>query len=482
VRPGQRIVLRSFFCMIWFMRVRGRVTATLMLFLCSGAQAAEGMRPRVVISSDFPPVDVIPGALGSGPAEKRSDPDDVQSMVRFLVYANEFRLEALVASAGTVANIARKQHILDVLDRYEQVEASLRLHDDNYPTAAYLRSRTVEGAGSSYGKPADQILGEGRDSEASRFIIDLLQRADPDPVWFCFWGGSQELGQALWRLRKERTPEQVAELVRRIRVYFIAPQDGSARWIMDTFPEMFVIFSQKAFTGMHYNAAGSVPATGDLAWLSRFVREDHGPLGEAYPRSGWNHRHEGVIEGDSPSFLYLFSGTRGLSDLNHPAMGGWGGRFQQSGTSPTHWVDSPEGPAAVSRWHDARQRDFAARMDRCVHPPGFVNRPPHAVLNGEDGYDVLRVDVRPGQRIRLDATRSSDPDGHALTWRWWVYREPGTYSGSTSITGSESKKATLVVPPDAAGKSIHIVLEITDSGSPSLTSYRRMVLNVRAGG
>jgi hypothetical protein len=181
---------------------------------------------------------------------------------------------------------------------------------------------------------------------------------------------------------------------------------------------MFVIFSVKAFEGMHYNAPGSDPATGDLAWLNRYVREDHGALGALYPRSGWNHRREGVIEGDTPSFLYLFSGTGGLSDLNDPGMGGWGGRFRRSGTSPSHWVDSPEGPTAISRWHEARQRDFAARMDRCVHPPGRVNRPPHAVLNGERGYNVFRLDVKPVQRIRLDASRSSDPDRDALSWNW----------------------------------------------------------------
>lgn len=42
---------------------------------------------RVIISSDFPPLDVIPGGAVYGPAEKHSDPDDLQSMVRFLLYS-----------------------------------------------------------------------------------------------------------------------------------------------------------------------------------------------------------------------------------------------------------------------------------------------------------------------------------------------------------------------------------------------------------
>lgn len=55
------------------------------------APNASATKPRVVILSDFPPLDVIPGGAGHGPAEKRSDPDDVQSMVRFLLYANDLK-------------------------------------------------------------------------------------------------------------------------------------------------------------------------------------------------------------------------------------------------------------------------------------------------------------------------------------------------------------------------------------------------------
>ena len=69
-------------------------------------------RLRVIMSSDFPPIGVVKG--GSAPADQKSDPDDMQSMVRFLLYANEFDIEGLIASAGTFANKARKQNILDV--------------------------------------------------------------------------------------------------------------------------------------------------------------------------------------------------------------------------------------------------------------------------------------------------------------------------------------------------------------------------------
>lgn len=142
--------------------------------------------PRVVVSSDFPPLDVIPGGSRRGPDHKRSDPDDVQSMVRFLVSTNAFQVEGLIAAAGTLANVANKHHLFDILDRYDHVVDTLQEHDASYPTAEELRSVTTEGLDGTYGQPASEILGDGCDSEASEHIIDLLEDPNPHPIWFLF--------------------------------------------------------------------------------------------------------------------------------------------------------------------------------------------------------------------------------------------------------------------------------------------------------
>jgi len=159
-------------------------------------------RPRVVVLSDFPPLDVIPGGAGHGPATRRSDPDDVQSMIRFLLYANEFDVEGLVASAATMANVAEKQSILELLNLYDRVSENLSRHDPRYPTADKLRSVTWEGRSGTYGRPAQEILGRGMDSEASDAIISLVDRPDDRPVWFCVWGGPRDLAQAIGRCVK----------------------------------------------------------------------------------------------------------------------------------------------------------------------------------------------------------------------------------------------------------------------------------------
>ena len=151
----------------------------------------------------------VKAARPGDPPEKCSDPDDVQSMVRFLLYANEFDVEGLVASAGTFANVANKRNILDMLDLYAKAYGKLSRHDSGYPTADGLRSRTWQGRSGAWGtpsvgttsKPLDQILGDGKDSEASNAIITVVDRPDPRPVWFCVWGGSREVAQAiLWLL------------------------------------------------------------------------------------------------------------------------------------------------------------------------------------------------------------------------------------------------------------------------------------------
>jgi Protein of unknown function (DUF1593) len=112
----------------WPATMRLLLIVGLALHVCSSGERASAAptRPRVPVLSDFPPLDVIPVGAGHGPAEKRSDPDDIQSMVRFLLYTNEFDVEGLVASAATVANVARKQHILDILNLYDQVDEKLR--------------------------------------------------------------------------------------------------------------------------------------------------------------------------------------------------------------------------------------------------------------------------------------------------------------------------------------------------------------------
>lgn len=354
------------------------------LLLATGAQAQEDdaktaakpsklATPRVIVSTDFPPLDVIPvkGVKPGDPPEKCSDPDDVQSMVRLLLYTNELEVEGMIASAGTFANVARKQNILDMLSLYDQVDENLRKHDPRYPTAEKLRSVTWQGSDGSWGAPAvggdfktlEKILGEGKDTEASDAIIRIVDRPDPRPVWVCVWGGSREVAQAIWKVRATRNQAELDRFLGKLRIYLIAKQDATTDWLLKSFPNLFIILSEKNYMGMFWSMPGADKSIADLTWANTHIRQGHGPLASAYPQSGWDPSVPGVWEGDTPSFLHLVSGNRGVNDPEKPDQAGWGGKFIRPDASKNHWFDDPEGSKAVYRWRVDFQNEFARRAD-----------------------------------------------------------------------------------------------------------------------
>ena len=351
-------------------------TCVLMLFIFAFAVPSSTAAPRlrVIISSDFPPTNVIPVKAftnGVTPPAQCSDPDDVQSMVRFLLYANDFDVEGLIASAGTFANVANKTNILNMLDLYEQVYPNLKKHDARYPSAEKLRSVTWRGRDGSWGtakvgttsRPLDQILGEGKDSEASDAIIKVVDRPDPRPVWVCVWGGSREVAQAIWKVQKKRSPAELDRFLAKLRLFLIVKQDTTTDWLLDSFPSLFVMLSEKNYMGMFCHMVNSDPKLANLPWLNAHIRQGHGALGAVYPPTGWDPKYPGQQEGDTPSFLHLVSAVRGLNDPEKPNQEGWGGKFIRHDLSKNHWFDDPAGTITVSKWRAEVQEDFAKRAD-----------------------------------------------------------------------------------------------------------------------
>jgi hypothetical protein len=218
-------------------------------------------------------------------------------------------------------------------------------------------------------------------------------------------------------------------------------------------------------------------------WVDAHVRQGRGPLGALYQTTTWTapNPHGCLKEGDTPSWLYFL--PTGLSDPAHPDWGCWGGRFRPAGRGLFRDATDTVGKvtdarATVWRWRPAFQADFAARMEWCVKPARGANHPPRAVLNGSTGGGVIELRGRPGEVVKLSAAGSSDPDGDRLSFRWFVYPEAGTYGRDVPLSAGEGEKTSLTLPADAAGKTIHVVLEVTDSGAPPLTRYRRAVLRV----
>ena len=102
-------------------------------------------------------------------------------------------------------------------------------------------------------------VGQGKDTEASEWIIRVVDRPDPRPVWVVIWGGSADLAQALWRVRRDRTPRGTQPLrIARLRVHAIGDQDSTGPWIREQFPGLFMITQRRAYRGMYRGGDASL--------------------------------------------------------------------------------------------------------------------------------------------------------------------------------------------------------------------------------
>jgi len=401
------------------------------------------------------------------------DPDDRQSMVRFLLYSCDFEVEGLCTGFGHGHyKDTRPELIRKAVDTYGKVVANLRKHRDDYPSRERLMSLIKDGHNGDPHK-----VGPGMDSQASEWIIRVLEKDDARPVWFSIWGGPRELAQALWKLEKTRPAKELAGLKRKIRVHSIADQDRTAGWVKEHHPDVFWIYSRSLFRGIWKQGDQSIVSP---QWLEKHVRTGHGPLGPLYPAKAAGK--DGVKEGDTPSFFYVL--PDGLSEPDHPEWGNWGGRFRRSGRGneyvPAEDIRDgrPDMLYTIYRWRRAYQNEFEARMDWCVKPRNQANHEPVAVCNRDKGLAVLEIKVEPEAKVKLSAAGSSDPDGDKLKYRWWVYREAGTYWADAEIAGADGLSAVVTAPRQASGRTIHVILEVVDNGNPQLTAYRRVILKV----
>ncbi|BET66982.1 DUF1593 domain-containing protein [Opitutales bacterium ASA1] len=437
------------------------------------------------------------------------DPDDQMSLVRLLVYANHFDIEGLVATPpGGATRPVHPEHIRRIVAAYGQVRDNLESHEPGFPTEASLQAVVAEGV------PLGDMdgVGSGKDSTGSELLIATVDRDDPRPLWVPVWGGPNVLAQALWKVRETRTPEQLARFVARLRVYAISDQDASGPWIREHFPDLFYIVTPGVNAGGGFHHATWIAIGGDKfhgrfggadfdlvtnEWLDRNVRAK-GPLGAVYPH--W----EFMMEGDTPSFLGLID--NGLNVPERPDWGGWGGRYELYTPKTEKWFLQPEtrpiwtnvqdevlgvdgqwhttNHATIWRWREAYQNDFAARMDWTIKLYAEANHPPVVKLD-----HPARMTARAGERVELSATASGDPDGDPLSFHWFCYEEPGTRAMSNSrsgvkheIVGFDQAKAHLVVKtarvmPPGLG-TMHIVLAVTDHGTPRLTRYARVIIDV----
>lgn len=414
------------------------------------------------------------------------DPDDQQSLIRLLLHADQFELEGLLTSSRLEHGQDTKPELIyQQFDAYERVYENLRKHSATYPAPDYLPTLVHAGSGDQ------QQFGVGKDTPASDWLIEVVDKPDLRPVWVTIWGGQRELAQALWKVKETRSKAEVEAFVGKLRIHAIGNQDGHERWIAQQFPDLFFVSNGFVNFGYpnvpklrEYSAYRGMYMTGDdeltsAKWVQNNVVKNHGALGAMYPADAAGKG--GMKEGDSPSFLALL--PNGLNVPERPDYGGFGGRFRQ--LQPHFYTDAIDFQngvwnerLSVSRWRLYFQNDFAARLDWCVKDFAGANHPPTAILNQQGGTEVVEIKAKAGDQIKFSAEGSSDSDRNGLKYRWWNYWEAGTYPGRLKLKNPENKKANFRIPEDATGSVLHIILEVTDTGVPSLTSFRRAVIQV----
>ncbi len=439
------------------------------------------LKPRLVVCTDIAPAHI--------------EPDDMESMIHLLAYADCFEIEALITSVGwncdpyptewhqylTRAIEAYRKDVNNLKARSEQKNfLPMKLEDSKqamgyWPSADYLLKRAVMGSING----GIKTIGKDNDSPGSDLLIRLADEADSRPIYVAAWGGANTLAQAIWKVKQSRSDEEIKKFINKFRIYTITDQD------MDYNNRMNRTYSSHMWLRKDFSAdlqfiwdEGTWQEQCELgkrAWqLHKNNIQGHGSLGSEYPTYKWG------VEGDTPSFLYLM--PNGLNDPEDPTQTGWAG-YHERGICPdsltTAWNSWQEPVRSISiaykqRFYPDELNDFIARIEWAEKGSG--NKNPIVIVNNQPGLASIHINAHVNDVIKLDASNSYDPDNENLSFTWWQQPEIGDQL--LSIDGSQQPKASVAIPSSASGKDFHIICEVHDDGPYQLVAYRRVIITI----
>jgi hypothetical protein len=455
------------------MMMRKFVLVLMAVIGVNALQAAENdLKPRLVVCTDIAPADV--------------EPDDMESMVRLMAYADMFEIEALITSVGWNCDpypAEWAEYLQRVIEAYRKdvpklmrrsgQQEFMSLEDENkqqyigyWPSADYVKSRAV--MGSIHG--GIKAIGADNDSPGSELLIRLADEDDTRPIYVAAWGGANTLAQAIWRVKQTRSAEELKKFVRKFRIYTITDQDmqysmrmnrsySSHMWLRKEFADdLQFVWDEGTWQEQC--------ELGKRHWQQHKDNiQGRGALGGEYPTYKWG------VEGDTPSFLYVM--PNGLNNPEDPHQAGWAGYHERgmcADSLTTAWTSWQEPVRSISvgykqRFYPDELNDFMARMQWAAEGKGNLN--PYVVIPN----DTINITMIP---LTLDASKSFDPDGDNLQFSWWQQPEIG--KTKVKIEQADQPIATLRIPADAKGDTIHIICEVHDDGPYHLPAYRRIII------
>lgn len=465
--------------------------------------------------------------------------DDVDSFIRMLLYANEFKLEGLVYSSSmwhykgdgkgtkftSEMDMTQKMYgaktdlrwpgvswMQDLVNAYEKVYPNLTKHATGYPTANQLRSLIKVGNIDFEGE-MEQV------TEGSEFIKNKLLDASTEPIYLQVWGGTNTIARALKSIEEQykNTPNWnkiYQKVCKKTIIYAILDQDATyKKYISVNWKDMKIFYNSNQFWCFAYPWKKAVPESQHYLLEGKFMSDNiinnHGPLTKMYYSYGDGQKQEGddehihgdlskiktgqwgnfgqydfISEGDSPAYFHLIN--VGLDNLNNPEYGGWGGRLVQSAQNPKRWEDGE---------NTADYNPFTQKMDKTYGQTrwietlqnDFAARADWCVKDYKNANHppivklnhASKLSAKPNTIIKISGT-ATDPDGDKLTYRWWQYDEVDTYSGKVSLNNTNQKNASFTMPADIKnGETIHLILEVSDTRDIKLTRYQRVIITCK---
>lgn len=501
--------------------------------------ADKNPKPRIIITAD-------------------PELDDNNSMIRFLLYSSEFKVEGLIYASsqfhwkgdgkGTKFMVPGREYtryglnlcpctsyrwkederfIHEAVEAYEKSYPNLKIHNNNYPTPAYLKAKIKYG----------NIEFEGdfsKDTEGSNLIKSVILDDIPGPVYISAWGGHSTIARALKSIedqyKKTKDWEHIKKKVSsKVILLPSGDQDGTyASYIKPNWPAidyrqykngpnygygaqlisntentpyltpkwMQENISSKGAFGKIYRVwqDGKQMVKGDIFdyfGLVGYTNEDLKKMGyivwmPVQEKGAW------LGEGDTGTFMNLLS--NGLNAYEKSNPGGWAGR---PFTPPSNYIDpfsndtskvkdlvisanslnkmaaEEENTAAFPNFFPAAENDFATRMDWSVNNKYAASN--HAPVIQLKNSTTIKAHSR--DMIQLGAT-VNDPDGDTFTTRWWQFLE-NQHSPIVHIKNEGNLSADIQIPSDAKKhQNVFIVLEVQDAGKHHLTSYKLIKIEI----
>jgi hypothetical protein len=274
------------------------------------------------------------------------DPDDHQSLIHFLLYADRFEVLGIISSPPGKGRLSDTE---EVLDAYELDFPKLKASGLDYPTPIQLRNVSNQGETEIQTNEIPERLSSGAEFMAKQIL------KYGKPVYVLIWGSITDLAQAV---------HFYPEIKPLIRVYSIGSwntqQDQKSRdYLWNNQLDFWWIENNTTFRGMYMGGIQDNP-WGNVSFVETYVK-DFGAMGKLF-----FDKKPDIKMGDTPSVLYLLNG-----DPENPESESWGGSFIKSSERPNYWTDrkDPElvennraGAKTVNRYRMDYLKDWRERM------------------------------------------------------------------------------------------------------------------------